>query len=117
MARRRDDRESIGAALFTALVLGLAMAVLASLVTALLAALPWLDPGAATLLAYVLVLTVGFGYATYRVGTRRLLAGLNPRRLSAERYPTVHRRFDRLAEELGVAAAATSSSTRGCWRC
>jgi len=102
MARRRGDPGPAGGALVTALVLGLAMAVLASLVTAVLAALPWLDPGLATLLAYVLVLTVGLGYATYRIGTRRLLTGLNPRRLSRAQYPEVHRRFDRLADELGV---------------
>jgi heat shock protein HtpX len=102
MTRRRDDRGPVGGTLVTALVLGLAMALLASLVTAVLVALPWVDPGVATLLAFVLALTVGLGYGTYRVGTRRLLAGLNPRRLSRRRYPEVHRRFDRLAADLGV---------------
>jgi heat shock protein HtpX len=91
-----------GGTLAVALVLGLAMALLAAGATAVLSALPFLSPGLATLLAYVLVLTVGFGYATYRIGTRRLLAGLNPRRLPRRRYPEVHRRFDELADELGV---------------
>lgn len=97
-------RGRFGRTVLTAVVLGLAMVALAAGATAVLSAIPGVSPGLATAVAYVLVLTVGIGYATYTVGTRRLLATLRPRRLPRDRYPTVHRRFDRLAETMGVEA-------------
>ncbi len=97
---RRGGR--FGRAGLTALALGLGLALVASGLTALLSGLPGVSPGLATAGAYVVVLTVGLGYATYRVGTRRLLASLQPQRLPRERYPGLYRRFDRVAAAMDV---------------
>lgn len=47
----------------------------------------------------VLLVVVGAGYAGYRVGTVRLVASLDARRLPRERAPAVYRRLQRLCAD------------------
>ena len=46
------------------------------------------------------------GYLSYRVGTARLLAGIDAAPLARRRAPRVHRRLDALASRMGVARPA-----------
>jgi heat shock protein HtpX len=55
------------------------------------------------LLAALLLLAVLLGgYVSYRVGSARLLAGIDAVELSRGRAPALHRRLDRLTAEMGV---------------
>lgn len=55
-----------------------------------------------TLLAVSSVLTLVFSYASYRVGTGRLLSRLDATELSRQGAPELHRRFDDLCEAMSV---------------
>lgn len=66
--------------------------------------LSWLVRGAAlgTTVGVLLAAVAVVGYLNYRVGPARLVAGLDARKLPRARAPDVHRRLERLAEEMGV---------------
>ncbi|GGL67679.1 M48 family metalloprotease [Halocalculus aciditolerans] len=69
------------------------------------------DP-AATLLLLAL-LTVVFGYGSYRYGTRRLLASMDARPLPRGRFPAFYRRLDRLCERMDLAEPAVLAAAMG----
>ena len=55
-------------------------------------------------LPLVVGLTLGAGYLSYRLGSARLLAGIDARELPRRRAPEIYRRRDRLCAELGIEA-------------
>lgn len=59
-------------------------------------------PDLATAVVAVLAFTVVAAYLSYRVGTTRLLAGLQTRELPRSRAPSLYRRLDRLAGAMNV---------------
>lgn len=63
-----------------------------------------LRPDPVTAGVVVGAVTVLFGYASFRVGTRRLLSRLDARELPRAAYPGVYRVADRLAAEMDVDA-------------
>lgn len=63
----------------------------------------WADrPSAAMLVGVVVVVTLVFGYWSYRSGSERLIAGLHTRELTAWDAPSVHRRYVQLCEQSGL---------------
>lgn len=60
-------------------------------------------PDPLTAVVVVVAMAVLFGVLSYRYGTARLLAGLDARDLPRERAPDLHRRLDRVADEMDVA--------------
>lgn len=75
------------------------LAVLSVLVIAWLVANP---PDPLTLGLTVAVAAVVAGYLSYRLGSARLLAGIETVELPRRRAPELHRRVDRLSEAFGV---------------
>ncbi|WP_225741347.1 M48 family metallopeptidase [Halorussus halophilus] len=55
-----------------------------------------------TLLVVSSVLTLAFSYASYRVGTSRLVSRLDARAVPRQSAPELHRRLDNLCTEMGV---------------
>lgn len=77
--------------------------VLAGLVGAYVLATLVANPPDLWLLVFGLLLAVLLGgYVSYRVGSTRLLAGIDAVDLPRGRAPALHRRLDRLAAEMGV---------------
>lgn len=63
----------------------------------------WADrPSAAMLVFVVVVVTLVFGYWSYRSGSERLIAGLHARELTAWDAPSIHQRYVRLCEQSGL---------------
>jgi heat shock protein HtpX len=59
----------------------------------------WADrPSAAMIVLTVVVVTLVFGYWSYRTGTRRLLAGLHARELTEMGAPSLQQRYARLCD-------------------
>lgn len=95
----------LAARLFMALVglsllafYGIAAVVVYEFLVAVWAARPPLP----TAVAIVLVITVSFGYLSYRFGTNRMLSNLDAARLPRERAPGVHEMVDRLVEQMDL---------------
>lgn len=59
-------------------------------------------PDPLTTAVVVVVVTVAFGYASYRLGTAAVLRSLDARDLPRERAPQLYRRLDELSSALGV---------------
>lgn len=76
--------------------------VLAGLGVAVLAWAVAEPPDLRTALLVVVVLGLVGGYVSYRLGTARLLAGMDAVELPRQRAPAVYRRRDRLCERMGL---------------
>lgn len=72
-----------------------------------LVVLDWLlaePPDLGIALVVVAALTVVAGYVSYRLGSTRILAGIQARELTRRRAPAVYRRRDRLCQRMDLAA-------------